>query len=151
MKFKMNKRGISPIVATLLLLSFAITLGVFFMNFGRAQVELSAVCPINIGLKEKQICFKDNQVNFLVQNGINVNINGLIVNVIGTKKAETFELNEATIAKAGTYNGKIPYDKSISGEIRQIKISPKITLYDEEHICIEKAVTSTNVGNCSEN
>ena len=146
--FAMNKKGISPIVATLLLLSFAITLGVFFMNFGRAQVELSAVCPINIGLTEKQICFKDNQVSFSVKNGINTNIEGLIVNIIGTKKAETFELNDALISKAGTYNGKIFYDKSTSGEIRQIKISPKIRLYDEEHICIEKAVTSTNIADC---
>jgi flagellin-like protein len=148
MKFSMNKKGISPIVATLLLLSFAISLGVVLMNFGRAQVELSAVCPINIGLTQQNLCFMNNQVTFSVQNGINTKIEGLIVNIIGTKKAETFELNDAIIAKAGTYEGKINYDKSVSGEIRQIKISPKIKLYDEHHICIEKAVTSTKVGDC---
>ena len=148
MMFAMNKKGISPIVATLLLLSFAITLGIFFLNFGRAQVELSAVCPVNIGLTEKRICFENNQIKFSIQNGINVNIEGLIVNIIGTKKADTFELSDAVIDKAGTHNGIIPYDKTISGKIRQIKISPKITLYDEEHICIEKAVTSTKVGDC---
>ena len=46
----MNKKAISPIIATLLLISFAVALGVVIMNFGRAQVELEAQCAIEIGL-----------------------------------------------------------------------------------------------------
>lgn len=143
----MNKKGITPLMASLLLLSFSVALGVFFMNLGRAQIEASAVCPVEIGLTGKQFCLSNNNVIFQIQNGITTDVKGLIVNVIGTQKAETFELDNIDLAKGGIYNGQILIDKEV-GEVRQVKISPKIILYDNEEICIEKAVISENIGNC---
>jgi flagellin-like protein len=152
----MNKRGIAPLVATLLLISFAVSLGVVIMNFGRAQVELEAQCAIDVGLRlaeiggMEDICFDQakNEIRFTIENGININVEGLIVNIIGTEKAETFELNNAKMGKAGNYLGKIKYNKANSGEVRQIKISPKVILYDEEQICIEKALIIEKINNC---
>ena len=148
-----DKRGIAPLVATLLLLSFAVSLGVVIMNFGRAQVELQAQCPININLKlaeiggSPQICHDGSTISFTIENGVNIDVSGLVISVIGSKEAKTKELS-AEIIKAGTYVGNIPYSTSKSGEIRQVKISPKIILYDEEQICIEKALVAEKVGNC---
>ena len=152
----MNKRGIAPLVATLLLISFAISLGVVIMNFGRAQVELEAQCAIDVGLRlaeiggKEDICFNQakSEIRFTIENGININVEGLVVNIIGTEKADTFELNNAKMSKAGNYLGKIKYNKAVSGEVRQIKISPKVVLYDEEQICIEKAVIIEKISNC---
>jgi hypothetical protein len=148
LKLMQDKTGISPLVATLLLLSFAISIAVVFMNFGRAQVELEAECPVNIGLEEQKICLSGNQISLSVSNGINTDITGLIINVIGTSKADTFELNDAGIAKGGIFTGNVPYFLETSGVIRQIKISPKITLYDQEHICIQKAIVKEAIPNC---
>ena len=150
----MNKRGISPIVATLLLISFAVALGVVIMTFGRAQVELEAQCPIKVGLKlaniggESQFCYSNGELKFTLENGVNIKVEGLIVSVIGTQKAETYEINDAKMTKAGTYVGKVSYDMAAGGEIRQVKISPKIVLYDEEQICTEKALVVENINNC---
>ena len=152
----MNKRGIAPLVATLLLISFAVALGVVIMNFGRAQVELEAECAINIGLKlanigdQDEICYDaiKKDISFTVENGVNINVEGLVVNIIGKQKAETFEVNDAKMGKAGNYLGHVNYDSSLSGEIRQIKISPKVILYDAEQICTEKALVVENVRNC---
>ena len=107
----MNKRGIAPLVATLLLISFAISLGVVIMNFGRAQVELEAQCAIDIGLRlaeiggKEDICFNQgkSEIRFTIENGVNIDVEGLIVNIIGTEKADTFELNDAKMSKAGNY------------------------------------------------
>jgi hypothetical protein len=126
------------------------------MNFGRAQVELEAQCAIDVGLRlaeiggMEDICFDQakNEIRFTIENGININVEGLIVNIIGTEKAETFELNNAKMGKAGNYLGKIKYNKANSGEVRQIKISPKVILYDEEQICIEKALIIEKINNC---
>jgi flagellin-like protein len=147
-KLMNDKKAISPLIATLLLLSFAISIAVVFMNFGRAQVELEAECPVKIGLAEKKICLSGNQISLSVSNGINIDINGLIVNVIGTSKADTFELNNALISKGGIFTGSLPYQVANSGVIRQIKISPKITLYDQEQICIKKAIVKEDIPNC---
>ena len=151
----MNKKGISPLIATLLLISFAVALGVVIMNFGRAQVELEAECPINIGLiisnigGEDQFCYDSatKEIRFTLENGVNIKVEGLIFNVIGTQQAESSEIT-AEIIKAGTYLGNVNYDASKSGEIRQVKISPKINLYDEEQICTDKALVVEKIGSC---
>ena len=150
-----NKRGIAPLVATLLLISFAISLGMVIMNFGRAQVELQAQCPIDIGLKiaeiggKKDICYNSGgkEIKFTLENGVNIGVEGLLINVIGTQEAKSSD-QPAKIIKGGTHMGKSPYDSSASGEIRQIKIIPKVVLYDEEQICTEKALVVESVGGC---
>lgn len=152
----LDKQGITPLMVTLLLISFAVALGVVIMNFGRAQVETEAECPINIGMKlssisgVEQLCYDQakKQLSFTVENGVNINVEGLIVNLIGELKAETIELAEAKMGKAGNYMGRIAYDSSAAGEIRQIKISPKVLLYDNEEICSEKAVVAESVRAC---
>ncbi|MEK6969521.1 MAG: hypothetical protein AABW48_03770 [Nanoarchaeota archaeon] len=152
----LDKQGITPLMITLLLISFAVALGVVIMNFGRAEVESEAECPINIGMKlssisgVEQLCYDQakQQLSFTVENGVNINVEGLIVNLIGELKAETIELAEAKMGKAGIYMGRVAYDKSTAGEIRQIKISPKILLYDNEEICAEKAVVAESVRAC---
>ena len=153
----MDKRGVSPIVATILIISLAVGLGVGFMNIGKAYLQKEAQCPIAIGLtaaiinNEQQFCYNQDkkEVEFTVENGVNINVNGLILNIIGTNRADTFELNDAKISKAGAYVGRVPYDSEKDGNIRQIKISPKVVLYDEEQICSEKALLVEKVEDCS--
>lgn len=148
-----NKKGITALMATFLLISLAVAVGVVVMNFGRAQVEEGAECAIDVGLHfaeisgEGQICYDGSQVKFTVENGINIDVQGLIVNVIGTERAETFEISDARMGKAGTYVGKLKFDSS-GGQIRQVKITPKINPLDEEVICPDRALIIESVKSC---
>jgi len=152
----MDKRGMSPLIATLLLIAFAVAIGVVIMNFGRAQVEMEAECTINIGLKfsevggEEQFCLDraKNQLFLIVENGINIKVEGLIVNIIGSKKAITHELADAKMEKAGVYMKYLTYDIEEIGELRQIKVVPKVKMYDEELVCQEKAIVLEEVRDC---
>ena len=152
----MNNRGVSPVVATLLLISFAVALGIGIMTLGRAQVEQEAQCAIDVNLKlatindSSQICYNSEEkiIQFTIENGDNIKVQGLVVNVIGTEKAETFEINDAVIEKTGSYVGIIPYDNEVAGEIRQIKITPGVNLFDEELICTEKSLTLEEIELC---
>jgi len=143
-------------IATILLISFAVAVGVVVMNFGRAQVELEAQCPVDIGLRlaeiggEKELCYDSvkKDITFTIENGVNVKVDGLIVNIIGSNEAKTTELNAAIMPKLSNFLGHITYDSSVSGEIRQVKVTPKITLYDEEQICLEKALIVENIKSC---
>jgi hypothetical protein len=148
-----KKQKIPPVVATLLLLAFAVAIGVVVMSFGRAQVELEAVCPINIGLEfsviggKEDYCYDGSELRFTVENGININIEGLVVNIIGVDKAETIELKEAKLSKAGTYIGKVSFPAS-GGSIRQVKISPKVSLKGQQEICVDKALIVESIPSC---
>ncbi len=151
----MDKDAIAPLVATLLLISFAVALGVVIMNFGRAQADLQAECAIDIGLKlaeiggEPDLCYDpdDKIIVFTVENGVNIPVQSLIANVIGTKKAETTQLN-SSMPKSGTFLGNIPYDKETAGKVRQVKLTPTVILYDEEQICTEKALILEKPKDC---
>jgi len=153
---RQKKKGITPLMATLLLISFAVAIGVVVMNFGAAEVESNAQCPVQIGLKlaiiggQDQICYDSakKDVTFTLENGVNIKVEGLIFNAIGSTKAESYELNEAKMIKAGNYLGHVTYDSAVSGTIKQIKITPKINLYDAEQICTEQALVIENIRNC---
>ena len=143
MKSHLRKKGITPLMATFLLISFAVAVGVVVMNFGQAQVEQQAECAIDINLKfskisnQDQICFDESRkdIAFTVENGVNIKVEGLILNSIGSQKADSLELSDAKIGKAGVYLGHMKYDKAISGNLKQLKITPKVTMYDQEQIC----------------
>ena len=152
----MNKRGISPILATLILIFFAVALGIGIMTFGRAQVEQEAQCAIDVNLKlslvneTSKLCYNPvkKEILFTIDNGDNIKVEGLVVNVIGTERAETFELKDAVMEKLSIYEGVVPYDNIVSGEIRQIKFTPSIILFDEEVICIEKSLILEEIELC---
>lgn len=156
MKSYLRKKGITPLMATFLLISFAVAIGVVVMNFGRAQVEQQAECAIDINLKfskisnQDQICYdvSKKDIAFTIENGINIKVDGLILNTIGSQKADSLELNDAKIGKAGVYLGHMTYDKAVSGDMKQLKITPKVTMYDQEQICTEKALVVENLRAC---
>jgi hypothetical protein len=151
-----NKQGIAPIIATLVLISFAVVIGVVVMNFGRAQVQLESKCAADIGLSfseiagEKQICFdnKKDIIKLSVENGVNTEVTSLMVNVIGTERAESFNLEDANIFKAGVYLTDLGYNVAANGEIRQVKIIPLITPFDEEVVCTEQALVAESLRDC---
>lgn len=148
-----NKKGITALMATFLLISLAVAVGVVVMNLGRAQVEEAAECTVNVGLRfveiggEEQFCYNGNELVFTIENGINVDVEGIIVSVIGTEKAETLEFSEAKMGKAGTYVGKVRFD-SAGGEIRQVKITPKVVALEGEVICPEQALVRESLRGC---
>lgn len=152
----LNRQGIAPIVATLLLISFAVTIGIVIMNFGRAQVQLESKCATEIGLSfseiagQAQVCIDREKdiISLSVENGINLETTGLIVNVIGTERAESFDLNDARIGKAGVYLTNVGYNLAANGEIRQLKVVPKITPFDEEVVCQEQSLVAEAVVDC---
>ena len=151
-----DKKGITPIMATVLLLSFAVAIGVVVMNFGRAQVEEDAECPVDIGLKlaeiggQKQLCYNagNKQVKFTIENGVNTEVKGIIVNIIGAQEAKSSDIPSATMIKLGNYLGNVNYDSGVSGDIKQVKITPKVVLYDKEQICVDQALVVEDIKGC---
>ena len=154
----MNKKAVSPLIATLLLIFAAVVLGVLVMNWGRAQVEAGAKCSVVTDMKfieiggVDQICYSAAEkgfIEFTVENGVNVDIEKLHFRVIGSKKVYATELT-GVIEKAGALKQTVPYNGRLFGEVKQVKITPKIILYpgDPAILCEEQAIVAEKVRKC---
>jgi hypothetical protein len=160
MNFIKSKKAISPLLATILLVILASALGVIAMSWGRAQLEEGSYCPVVIGLKiielnqEAQICRagagENGVITFLVENGANVDIHSLNFRVIGTKDIYTLELPESSIPKGYPLLKNIPYNYNLFGQVRQIKITPRIVLFpgEEPVLCPEQALIIEDIKVC---
>ena len=152
----MNKRGIAPLVATIFLIVLAVGLGVVVMNFGRAQIEETARCSVNIGLRfvelnaQKQVCFDkaQNQIYFIVENGGNIEVDSMSVRVIGSEEILVTDVNDK-IEKFGTLMKYLDYDDERYGTIKQLKLTPKVSLYGQEEYCDEQSIIVENVRECT--
>ncbi|MBI2668320.1 hypothetical protein HYX14_00605 [Candidatus Woesearchaeota archaeon] len=151
-----GKKAITVIMTSSILITFAIAVGTTVMGVGSAQVEERAQCAIDVDLHflqiggKEQLCYDaaKKEIDFTAENGVNIRIEGLLLNVIGSQKAESKDFTDAKIQKALSYVGKMPYDTAVSGEIKQLKVIPKVIFSDTEEICAEQAVTVEKVRSC---
>ncbi|MBU4493644.1 MAG: hypothetical protein KKA61_04695, partial [Nanoarchaeota archaeon] len=106
-----NKKGVSPLIATILLIAFAVALGAVVMSWGR-NVEFLREEPgiekcANVNLKIEKInnipqvfyggTGLDGFIKFTIENNGNEDIEGVIVWVIGEKNTNTIDLEESSI------------------------------------------------------
>lgn len=151
---KLSKKAITALMITVLLVSGAVAVGAVVMKSGSAQVEESAGCATTVGLKiskiggKDQVCTDGKKLTFTVENGVNIKVDGLLVNAIGAQAAASGELNKIELGKAGVYKGSIDYDTAAKGAVQQVKIIPKVVPYDAEIICTEQALVVESVGAC---
>lgn len=143
-------------LATVFLIILAVGLGVVVMNFGRAQIEDSAKCSVNIGLKlvelnsQKQVCLDkaNNQIYFIVENGPNIDIEMSRLRVIGSEAVLVKDIRER-IEKLGTLMQYVDYNYTKYGEALQFKLTPRVSLYDQNEYCEEQSVVVENVRECA--
>lgn len=140
---RMNKRGVSPLIATVLLIAFAVALGAVVMNWGRQYVEdttkfakeksnVDIKCGMDVGLKfiqyanENQICFNETtgEVNFTIENGPNVDITALQVRVYA-QGGINITLIESNFPKAYVARYGVSYPTTF-GNVTKIEIVPQI-------------------------
>ena len=140
----MNKRGISPVIATVSLIFFAAVLLIVVVAFSKTNDAHTDECSADVRLRlaviggEDQVCFNEDEkkIEFIIENGPNVEVEGFEVNLITSRKMEIFQFNEIMIGKAGTYIEKIPYNQEEVGKFRQLRITPKVLLCDEEPVAV---------------
>jgi len=155
-----TKKGVSPLTATVLLLFFAILLGILVMSWGRAQLEEASECTVDVGLslvelnKKPQICYSGSGSNsaltFIVENGVSTDVSSLQIRIIGTKDIYNMDLPKSYMEKGYSLMKTIPYDFNLFGDIRQIRIVPKVKLRPEQDalFCVEQSLIIEKVEPC---
>ena len=163
------KKGISPLIATVLLIAFAVALGAVVMNWGRSYVEDTAAnaertsqtkvdCSLGVDIEIKEIsddpkiCLDTDEeevVVYLVNRGSKV-LEGIKTTIIGTEEIIEFD-NNVTIGKSAVKKFTFAYDSDDSGSIEQIIFTPRIDVKGSQlsELCTDAELTSEEILSCS--
>ena len=156
-----NKRGVSPLIATVLLISFAVALGSVVLNWGK-NLDISrpgdacsgaAIKIRNIG--EGEACYSGSGsnifINFILDNSGSVDINGFGIWIVGEKGTKLLDLDNIEIKSGELLNvkdDKIKYDLSTYGKINYIQFIPKVKTSSGIDICPKNSVKAEKIGVC---
>jgi flagellin-like protein len=159
MLIKMNKKGISPLLATVFLIAFAVSLAVVVVNISAVEVkpvdtnnteaisQKEACQGVSIDMEVIEIpyiCYKNlsnNQgmLNYVLRNEGNRDIKGLRVSVLGEKSSfnRKFDL-DAIWEPQGLLdkrNKGIEYDFSEYGKILKVTFVPIVSYKSQDFDC----------------
>lgn len=165
-----NKKGVSPLIATVLLIAFAVALGAVVMNWGKdfvtskmdsadrlSNLDLSCSNEINLAIKtindQSTLCYQvsgsDKNISFMLQNTGTKDIDGIKIVVIdATGDNINITSNTSFIISAGSIKkGVIPvHNFSIS----QIEFIPMMKVGGERtaQLCAKNSLIETSVPEC---
>lgn len=168
-----NKKGVSPLIATVLLIAFTVALGAVVMNWGRTYVEETAEfsrqkstteikCSTDVKLDfikikdTEMVCFNETTtgvLNFTIENSGTAEIFNLQVNIIGDLNINITEINleNNSIKRAQIYRGSVSYPISGTddvGTIQQVRIIPSTKIEGVILACPSNALIKEDLRPC---
>lgn len=153
----MNKRGVTPLVATLMLISFSIGLGAIVMSWGQHYIEEKAEfitaaqvmplgCdPVSVSLitlaGARQICLAPltRTIKAFIENGPDATIDNLKARVVGSDGIDEIEpVLQSTLARAGSGTATFLYKQV--GSVKQVKMIPYVTVEGKKQYCDKRSI-----------
>ncbi len=168
-----GKKGVSPLIATVLLIAFAVALGAVIMNWGRGFVQdrtadvekttkIETGCALDVQLKVSeiegtpQLCYGGSgaagQINFTIDNQGKKDIKELGIVVGGASGIyQLANMNISTIIAGGAMFRNVTYDYNTYGSIKYVRFIPKIDIGGVTTPCPGSALQkdSSELRNCS--
>ena len=161
--FLCGKKGVSPLVATVLLILFSVLLGVAVMSWGEVYIEKNAnfvssateersgcdLIKFNIiKLKsEEQLCVRNNVIEGFIENGPDAEIYDLHARVLGTQDISIIESAlPRPLPKA--YAIKLAFGIKPIGIVKQVKFVPKIKIGNKIIYCTDNAQMYEDIRFC---
>ena len=161
--FFTNRRGISPLAATLLLILMSVGLGVAVMSWGEKYIEqraefvqgvqeamtscdLVSFSIITIG-GVQQLCQEGAILKGLIDNGADADIADFHARVVAEKGIFA---QERLLDKPVPRGSAAPVQFSIGdiGAVKQLKLTPKILIQGAQAVCSKQAMVFENIRAC---
>jgi flagellin-like protein len=174
-KFFSSRKAVSPLIATVLLIAFAVALGAVVMNWGRGYVEDTAniarersdtevTCTTDVGMaiveidSVPQVCYNDTgsgeyNLSFIVENKKEKTIETIKARLIGTATRVPLIVALGDNANMTTNTAKylsFEYNKTDYGTPQQLQLTPYIKVGANEVGCAGNSIRETNIKPCSE-
>ena len=175
MRIFSSRKAVSPLIATVLLIAFAVALGAVVMNWGRGYVEDTAnmarersdtevTCTTDVALaiveidNVPQVCYNETVVgeynlSFIVENKKEKTIETIKARLIGAATRVPLIRDLGDNANMTTNTAKylsFKYNKSEYGTPQQLQLTPYIKVGANEVGCSGNSVRETNIKPCSE-
>jgi len=160
----LGRKGISPLVATVLLVAFSVALGALVMSWGQEYIEdkaefvqgmqeVKSGCDLaNLDIIKiggiPQVCIKsDNKIQVWFDNGPDIDIYNVHARVAGTDGVSVQEeILKTPLLRENAVKTEFYFEPV--GEIKQIKFTPKIFIIDKVYFCSQKAVAVEHIPPC---
>lgn len=157
-----SKKGVSPLIATILLIAFAVALGSVIMNWGLnlnigKENDICGKVGVKIrSLDAAEVCYSgfgaNGYINFILDNTGSNDVNGLSIWIIGEKGTRLFDLNSIALKKGVLFDKRdmeVTYDFNVYGKIREVQFIPKAQSSKGQELCTTSAVKAQKIGICS--
>jgi flagellin-like protein len=150
---RLGNRGISPLIATVLLIAFAVSIGTMIMNWGKDAVSVGDCTETKLEVQmfsEKPIfCYDtlNSKITVMLKNTGSTDVDRLKMRVITPDfKTEDKDLADSAIKSGDIKTENINYIQS--GQFR-VEITPVISVGGKERICSDKYVFVDNIPACN--
>lgn len=163
MVIRKNKKGVSPLIATVLLIGFAIALAIlvyfWWGNILREQaqkqlVESPLICAEQVQLQVRDTtCYNevsstgDYFVLLYLENKGGVAIDDFRVRIVGSTSSTTVTIGDS-LRKTQSKQTSVAYNKNTIGQVQELVIEPIIIRGGKSTSCREQRVTLTNIPAC---
>lgn len=111
----MNKRALSPLIATVLLIAFAVALGVMIMTWTSQLPSSSSQCEA-VSLIDSGICYNGEELVVKIRNNGDVNVDGISFEVTDQIKIFSFQPLNMEVSAGQSINRNLKQE--ITGEAR---------------------------------
>lgn len=151
----LNKKGISPLIATVLILGFTVALASVIMTWGTgfvkkmqetteetAQKQMTCSTDVMLNIRNAQIL--GNKLRLLIENSGSRNIDKFHVRVYGSGGADITETTTGLDAY-GIQSFEVTFDPSKTASIEKIETFPSISFGGETVVCSNSYDTESEV------
>lgn len=159
-----GRRGITPLVATILLVAFSVGLGALVMSWGEDYISAKAefvqgTAEVKSGCDSAQIsiikiagqdqaCIGPNGLQLWIDNGPNTDLYNIHARIAGENGVDVKEeILTGPLLKANAAKATVLFNNAIS-PILQVKLTPKIWTGKNVAICSQTAITLERLAQC---
>jgi len=141
-----NKRGISPLVATILLIAFAVSIGALIMNWTSSDINnaIKGVSCSDVNIELINACQNNESIVISIKNQGEVNINAI------TLRSNSAGVSDHLVSSSflSTSETKTLIVKKENFNEANFKILPIIVSGQDEFVCSSQAIVNTNLPEC---
>jgi len=167
-----SKKGVSPLIATVLLIAFAVALGAVVMNWGseyvrsqatstgqKSDVKIKCAQDVDLSIVEidnqPKLCYNNEtgaeRIEFIMSNDGNVQVESMKVTVISNISQVVSGILNETLPVGDTIFLNVSYDANTNGDAKRFQVLPQIKVSGlvTPVWCPKNALEKTEIPVCS--